>query len=60
LKVPPDELLEMLADPENTYDSTPAGSLTYAAFLARTGVLKATPATWTDLFLPALHDRKGS
>jgi len=60
LKVPRDELLGMLADPENTYSATPAGSLGYANFLARTGVLKAKPAAWTDLFLPALHDREGS
>jgi NitT/TauT family transport system substrate-binding protein len=59
LKVPRDELLGMLADPENTYSTTPAGSLAYATFLARTGVLKVKPVTWTDLFLPALHDRKG-
>jgi NitT/TauT family transport system substrate-binding protein len=59
LKVPRDELLGMLADPENTYSTTPAGSLTYATFLARTGVLKVKPVAWTDLFLPSLHDRKG-
>jgi NitT/TauT family transport system substrate-binding protein len=59
LKVPKAELLEILADPENTYSTTPDGSLTYASFLARTGILKAKPAAWTDLFLPVLHDRKG-
>jgi len=60
LKVPADELLRMLADPENGYSVTPAGSLTYAAFLARAGVLRTKPAAWTDLFLPELGDRKGS
>ena len=60
LKVPREDLLAMLADPENAHSTTPYGSLTYASFLARTGVLKAKPAAWTDLFLPALHDRKGS
>jgi len=60
LKVPRDELLGMLADPENTYNTAPAGSLTYASFLARTGVLKAKPAAWGDLFLPELRDRNGS
>jgi NitT/TauT family transport system substrate-binding protein len=60
LKVPADELLGMLADPENAYSAAPAGSLTYATFLARTGVLRAKPAAWTDLFLPELGDRKGS
>jgi NitT/TauT family transport system substrate-binding protein len=60
LKVPREELLAMLADPENAHSTTPYGSLTYASFLAQTGVLKSKPAAWTDLFLPALHDRKGS
>jgi len=60
LKVPSDELLRILADPENAHSTTPYGSLTYASFLAQTGVLKSKPAAWTDLFLPALHDRNGS
>jgi NitT/TauT family transport system substrate-binding protein len=60
LKVPREELLQILADPENVYNTAPMGSLTYASFLARTGVLKSKPAAWTDLFLPALHDHKGS
>jgi NitT/TauT family transport system substrate-binding protein len=60
LKVPSDELLQILADPENVYSTAPQGSLTYASFLAQTRVLKSRPAAWTDLFLPALHDRKGS
>ena len=60
LKVPQDEMLEMLADPENAYDVAPSGSMAYADFLSQTGVLKNRPAAWTDLFLPALHDRAGS
>jgi NitT/TauT family transport system substrate-binding protein len=60
LKTPREELLAMLADPENSYSTAPAGSLTYAAFLAGTGVLKAKPAVWTDLFLPELHSRNGN
>jgi len=60
LKTPADQLLTLLADPENSYNTAPAGSLTYATFLANTGVVKTKPAAWTDLFLPALHDRNGS
>lgn len=60
LKTPRDDLLALLADPENTYSTAPAGSLTYANFLAKTGVVKTKPAAWTDLFLPALHDRNGT
>jgi NitT/TauT family transport system substrate-binding protein len=60
LSVPRDDLLEIMRDPENSYGVAPAGSLVYATFLARTGVLKANPAAWTDLFLPAVHGRQGS
>jgi len=60
LPLPRDDLLAVLADPENGHSATPHGTLVYASFLARTGVLKAKPTAWTDLFLPALHDRKGS
>jgi NitT/TauT family transport system substrate-binding protein len=60
LKMPRDELLQILADPENAHSTTPHGSETYASFLAQTGVIKSKPAAWTDLFLPVLHDRKGS
>lgn len=60
LKVPNDELLAMLADPENAYSLTPSGSLAYARFLGATGTLKATPDAWSDLFIPELRSRGGS
>ena len=60
LKTPKAELMEMLADPENSYGLSPVGSLIYANFLVRTGVVKTPPAAWTDLFLPALHAKGGS
>jgi NitT/TauT family transport system substrate-binding protein len=58
--VPRQELLDMLADPENGYSVAPEGSLRYAAFLADTGVIKAKPETWGELFLPLVRDRAGS
>ncbi len=60
LKTPHDELLQVLADPENQFSVVPSGSLAYAQFLATTGTLKEKPAAWTDLFLPILQDRAGS
>jgi NitT/TauT family transport system substrate-binding protein len=60
LKMPRADLLEILADPEIGYHVAPRGSLIYANFLARAGVLKARPAAWTDLFLPGVHGRDGS
>ena len=60
LKTPQDELIAILDDPENSYSLAPNGSLTYAAFRARTGVLKAKPSSWTEMFLPAIHGLSGS
>jgi NitT/TauT family transport system substrate-binding protein len=60
LKTPKAELIEMLADPENGYSIVPNGSLIYASFMAQTGILKAKPEAWTELFLPGLHGRGGS
>ena len=60
LKVPDDQLREILSDPENSYSTTPSGSLIYASFLAQIGSLKNKPAAWTDFFLPELHGQKGS
>ncbi len=60
LKTPKAALIEMLADPENSYSPVPNGSLIYASFMAQTGILKAKPAAWIDLFLPELHGQGGS
>ena len=60
LKMPRADMLEILADPESSYSTTPKGSLVYASFLARAGVVKAKPAAWTDLFLPDIHGQGGN
>ena len=60
MRTPKEELMAMLADPENSYSLVPNGSLVYAAFMERTGLIKAKPAAWTDLFLPAIHGKGGS
>jgi NitT/TauT family transport system substrate-binding protein len=60
LKMPAADMLEILADKESSYSIVPKGSLVYASFLARAGVVKATPAAWTDLFLADIHGLGGS
>ena len=60
LRTPREQLLRILADPENVYGTAPNGGMVYAAFLARIGTLRNKPAAWTDLFVPELHDRRGS
>jgi NitT/TauT family transport system substrate-binding protein len=60
LKLPKEQLLETLNDPDNTYNVAPAGTLAYASFLGKIGTLKHAPASWKDLFLPYIHGLAGS
>jgi NitT/TauT family transport system substrate-binding protein len=50
----------MLADPEIRYGVAPEKITVFTDFLARTGLIKAKPADWRELFFPELHDRAGS
>ena len=59
-KIPFDEALQIVSDPDTTFSATPNGIMQFADFMARTGALKSKPAAWSDLFMPALAGRKGS
>ncbi|MFM8800458.1 MAG: ABC transporter substrate-binding protein [Tagaea sp.] len=54
------ELAQNLRDPNVTFDTTPARSMFFAEFMARVGQLKAMPADWKEVWMPELHDRRGS
>ncbi len=56
----PDEIVEMLEQPNVVFSSTPQGTMKLVAFMARTGLIKQAPAGWKDLFFPELHGRPGS
>jgi NitT/TauT family transport system substrate-binding protein len=56
----PDEIVEMLGQPNVVFSSTPQGVMKLVAFMARTGLVKQAPAGWKDLFFPELHGRPGS
>ena len=59
-KLAPDEIVEMLEQPNVVFSSTPQGTMKLVAFMARTGLIKQAPAGWKDLFFPELHGRPGS
>ena len=40
--------------------SLPQGVMALAGFMARTGMLKAPPQSWKDVFFPLIHDRDGN
>ena len=56
----PDEVLAMVRDPDTRFSATPSGVMRYAAFMQAVGSIKAKPAAWTDMFVPALAGRAGS
>ena len=60
VKVTIDDVVKMLDDPDTRFSATPNGVMGFATFLAQAGTIKAKPAAWTDMFVPALASRPGS
>ncbi len=50
----------IVTDPEIRFTTTPEKSQAFAEFQFRTGQIKERPASWKDIFFPALHDKPGS
>ncbi|HEU0159740.1 MAG TPA: ABC transporter substrate-binding protein [Hyphomicrobiaceae bacterium] len=53
------EVMEVLADPDIRYTTTPENIMKYADFMATVGSLKGRPSTWQDLFFPGIHHVPG-
>ncbi|GAC1337271.1 MAG: ABC transporter substrate-binding protein [Acetobacteraceae bacterium] len=65
LRLTPDKigkpaLMEVLDDPHIIFGITPLGTMAFAEFMHRNGMLKTKPARWQDLFLPMAHGLPGS
>lgn len=61
IKLPVEEVVKMLDDPDTRFSTTPTGITEFADFLHRAGSIKRKPDGWSDLFMPALaENRKGS
>jgi NitT/TauT family transport system substrate-binding protein len=60
VKVSEAEVVEMLKDPDTQFSTTPVSVMDFANFLQLAGTTKTKPATWKELFVAPLHDRKGS
>jgi NitT/TauT family transport system substrate-binding protein len=57
---PPEDLADMIGDPDLVYAAAPAGVMRIADFMHRTGRLRRRPADWRELFLPEARDLAGS
>jgi NitT/TauT family transport system substrate-binding protein len=51
---------EVIAGPKVSWTMTPENTMKYAEFMVKTSAIKEAPKSWSDLFFPELHDRKGS
>jgi NitT/TauT family transport system substrate-binding protein len=59
-KLSADAVGDMLAKPDLAFDTAPHHSLDLAKFLARTGLIKSSPADWREYFFPEIHGADGS
>ncbi|GAB2868548.1 ABC transporter substrate-binding protein [Paraburkholderia jirisanensis] len=55
-----DEIEKMISAPEVQFTTVPQNTVKYADFMARTGLIKAKPASWKDLFFPTAQSLQGS
>jgi len=54
------ELLEVLNDPDITFEMTPQNIMRYATFMHDVGSLKTRMTKWTDMFAPEAHGLPGN
>jgi NitT/TauT family transport system substrate-binding protein len=60
MKLPQEEVEQMLADPGTEFSTTPVDIMQYVLFMSKAGTIKAKPAVWNEMFVPAFKERKGS
>jgi NitT/TauT family transport system substrate-binding protein len=60
MKIDPDLMEQLLADPAFAYILTPHASMQWATFMRKVGRIKQAPASWQDLFWPEIHNLNGS
>jgi NitT/TauT family transport system substrate-binding protein len=58
--IPPEDLADMIGDPDLTHEAAPAGVMRIAEFMHRTRRLARAPTGWRELFLPESRDLAGS
>jgi NitT/TauT family transport system substrate-binding protein len=55
-----DEMVKMIADPDNAWTTTPQNAMRYVEFMHKVGTVKKLPADWKDMFMPESHALAGS
>jgi NitT/TauT family transport system substrate-binding protein len=55
-----DELEKMVVDPDVEYTTTPVNVMAFVDFMYKVKRIKKKPASWKELFFPAVHGLAGS
>ncbi|WP_144137494.1 ABC transporter substrate-binding protein [Paraburkholderia sp. BCC1884] len=55
-----DEVEKMISSPDVSFTTVPQNTIKYADFMARTGLIKAKPVSWKDMFFPTAQSLQGS
>jgi NitT/TauT family transport system substrate-binding protein len=55
-----DEIVEVLADPDIRFTTTPENVEKYAEFMHEIGSIENRPTSWRDMFFPEIHAAPGS
>jgi NitT/TauT family transport system substrate-binding protein len=59
-KLPAAFIKKMIVDPDFSFSLAPENIMKFVDFMQRTGTIKNKPASWKDLFHPAIHEMSGS
>jgi len=56
----PEQIVEMLEDPEIRYSIVPNRVMVVADFMTKVGAVKRKITSWKDFYFPELHSLPGS
>ena len=56
----PAEMEKLISNPDNVWSTTPQNAMRYVEFMHKVGTMKKLPASWKDMFMPEVHELKGS
>ena len=56
----PAEMEKLISNPDNIWATTPLNAMRYVEFMHKVGTMKKQPTSWKDLFMPEVHELKGS
>jgi ABC-type nitrate/sulfonate/bicarbonate transport system substrate-binding protein len=59
-KLPVEEAIAIVKDPENTFTLTPLRTIVVANYMADAQMVPNRPASWKDMFIDAIHNLPGS